>query len=237
MRIQTLTVTATGLEDLRQFYCGVIGLTQHTTDQPDTLVVQAGFTQLTFKEGGPGWNGRYHFAFDIPSHRLSAAQNWLAQRREALVLPEGGVINHSESWDADSFYFTDPHGNILELIARNELAGQEPDNAVGPHEPFDAMEITSVSEFGVAASTVTGAVAALTENIPGLTTYREGSDTFCPVGDAHGLLIVVQYGRIWFPQTGVPAEPLPFTAVLEMPGGQRYQVTNPPDPFSIVPVV
>ena len=37
----------------------------------------------------------------------------------------------------------------------------------------------------------------------------ESSETFTAVGDAEGLFITVKQGRIWYPNTGIPAQLLP----------------------------
>jgi len=74
--------------------------------------------------------------------------------------------------------------------------------------------VLNISEIGVAAENVAEQVAAIQART-GAPVYRgPGSDTFAQVGDEHGLLIVVQRGRIWFPDTGKPAEHLPITAIV-----------------------
>jgi hypothetical protein len=59
---------------------------------------------------------------------------------------------------------------------------------------------------------------------------------FAAVGDIQGLFIVVRQGRIWFPNTSVPALPLPVDLLVELEVGQRYRVTTPPFPFTISPI-
>jgi hypothetical protein len=54
------------------------------------------------------------------------------------------------------------------------------------------------------------------QNELGLAVYDgQGSDTFTAVGDDDGLFIVVKRGRIWYPDTGVPASINPTRIVLD----------------------
>lgn len=46
-----------------------------------------------------------------------------------------------------------------------------------------------------------------------------GSDTFTALGDEHGLFIIVKRGRIWFPDTGIPAELVPLKVAVSVDGG------------------
>jgi hypothetical protein len=120
-------------------------------------------------------------------------------------------VFYSESWDAHNLYFRDPAGNIVELIARHTLGNADAG-------PFSGASILGISEIGVAADDVRELVAELIERTGAAEYHGPGSASFSPVGDESGLLIVVARGRIWFPETGVPAEPLPVTVTTERAG-------------------
>jgi hypothetical protein len=61
--------------------------------------------------------------------------------------------------------------------------------------------------------------------------YRESAgDSFAALGDAEGLLILAQRGRIWYPDTGKAAAPAPLTLELDI-ASQRWQVGGPPYHF------
>src|SRR5919201_46562 len=115
----------------------------------------------------------HHFAFHVAS-----LEPW--QRR--LDVTE----EHDFSgWDgARAVYFRDPEENIVELLARPEPRPE-----------------LSIAEVGLPVDDVPAAVDALATL--GLGPYDEWDDTFAPLGDADGLLIVVRPGRAWFP-TDVP---------------------------------
>ena len=61
-----------------------------------------------------------------------------------------------------------------------------------------------IQELAWAADDVPAFVSQL-QATTGLPAYGTPSPTFAPLGDEQGLLIVVQTGREWFPQTGVAA--------------------------------
>ncbi len=169
------------------------------------VVVRAGTTELVFTQADENQCSPYHFAFNIPENQFETAKQWLAMRAEILTDENGNITTHSKTWNSDSLYFKDVAGNILELIARHELqnAGSQ-------------FAILSVSEIGVAAEDVLTLMSSLQEKA-GLLPYKgESSETFTAVGNADGLFIVVKQGRIWYPNTDVPAQLLPLRVHIQV---------------------
>lgn len=238
MRILELSLYGVEIEVLRRFYAGILGLRELDAADFGQFSLRAGRTRLNFRPAPHALAGsppRYHFAFDVPVPRFQAALRWLDQRGGPIASPEGETTFHG-SWNADSVYFRDPQGSILELIARHTLPPEEHAVSTPPERLFDAAEIMAVTEIGLATSSVADTVGALCEHLPGLKVYDgEGSDTFTAVGDPHGLIIVVRRGRIWFPETGVPAQDVPLEALVELETGRRYRVSAPPFPFTTLP--
>jgi hypothetical protein len=60
------------------------------------------------------------------------------------------------------------------------------------------------------------------------------NELFTPVGDENGLLIVVQRGRLWFPESKVTATVAPLTAIISDIAPTRYRIDSPP--FRLTPV-
>lgn len=56
----------------------------------------------------------------------------------------------------------------------------------------------------------------------------EEGETFTALGDAQGLLIVVQRGREWYPSTGLAAAPAPLQLTLTLDDGTRHRIAGPP---------
>ena len=88
----------------------------------------AGQTVLTFelidkKYGRPF----YHFAFNIPENKIEKAYEWQKIKTD-IIHPNPDFnwdstkkIVHFSGWNANSIFFLDPAGNLLEYIARHDL--------------------------------------------------------------------------------------------------------------------
>lgn len=246
MRILELTLWAANLDELRRFYTAVLGLDEFQPEQPGLLAVTAGHTTLYFHEAPRGWQGQYHFAFGVPPDRFETALRWQRERGGTIASSDGKTSFHHTAWNADAVYFRDPQGNILELIAHLDLdedfegtenrAGIDTFLPPDTDRPFNASEIIGITEIGIGTDSVLETVAELQIRMPGIPIYDgKGSDQFTTVGDIYGLLIVARRGRIWFPNTGVPADHLPLDILLELAQGQRYRLSAPPFPISIRP--
>jgi hypothetical protein len=118
-------------------------------------------------------------------------------------------------WDgARAVYFRDPEDNVVELLAR----------------PQPRPEIT-IAEVGLPVDDVAAAVDSLAEL--GTVPYREWDQTFAPLGDAGGLLIVVHTGRGWFPYD-VPAGTAPVEVMVE--GARQGDVAVPGSRHRVVSI-
>ncbi len=205
MKLLEVTIRAADLDALEAFYGGVLGLNILERD-PSRLTVQVGRSRLVFKQE-TDFVGRYHVAFDVPNNQLGLARSWLESRVPLMQSRDGSTEFHGDNWNADQFYFLDPAGNILELIARH-TADTASDAA------FSSASLMAITEIGLTSPDVTATVAWFHETL-GLEPYKDHGDTFTPIGDESGLLIVVAKGREWFPDTRVEAAMLPTEIVLE----------------------
>ncbi len=214
-----------GTQDLarqRTFYKEALGL--KLLEDTERFTVQVGSTRLRFDAFESG-AGTYHFAFNIPENKLTEAKAWLLKRVE--LLEQGGQNPFtSESWNAEQVYFLDADGNILEFIARHELQSASRD-------PFSSEHILNVSEIGYVVPEVAKTLTRLAGL--GLKPYREPGQKFAAVGDAHGLLIVAQTGRPWFPTGGLKTEIRAGVAPLELTlsSAQPFNYTEPGLPYRL----
>ncbi|WP_171056274.1 VOC family protein [Paenibacillus sinopodophylli] len=189
MIIEKLLLHTASVSALLPFYKDVLGLPVIRSGA-EGFTVQAGWSELTFRELEqlPAVEHYYHFAFTIPENKLPEAKRWIEALTQ-LGTEAGQDISYSEAWNSHSVYFEDPAGNILELIARHTM-----NNAVS--HPFDPKrDILCISEIGVPTAQVPAAVERLAEL--GLLTYKTRNESFNPVGDDNGLLMVVETGRRW----------------------------------------
>jgi catechol-2,3-dioxygenase len=189
VRILELRVPTPRLAEQRAFWAETLGLP--VTDQPDgTVAVRAGASTLRLEPDPQGPGSPLHFAFNIPENRYADAVAWVGQVTEP-ILREGRPEVPFPHWSADAVYFLDPDGNVLELIARHDLA-----NAAEP--PFGPGSLLEISEVGLPVPEVDPALRYLEERL-GLTQYSGDRERFAAVGDEHGLFIVVPERRPWFP--------------------------------------
>lgn len=203
MRIAELWLQTSKLVELLGFYTKTLELPL-VGQTVLSFTVQIGASKLTYEQAVSGQNPVYHFAFNIPENQIAQAKVWLEHRVPTLADAAGQRLFRSESWNADMFYFYDLSGNVLELIARHGLANPS-------SQPFTAQSLLNISEIGIASVN-----PAQTAKQLGQPLYNcQPNGTFMPVGDEHGLFIVVREGRVWFPDTGQSAEQVPFKVLLE----------------------
>jgi catechol-2,3-dioxygenase len=218
MKITYLELMTKDVRAQREYYANTLELPVDLSE--DGLEIQSGDTRLVFKQAGSGFDGAYHFAFNIPENQFRTAKAWIATRVPLLRDERGHDEFSSSSWNATSLYFKDAAGNILEFIARHGL-----DNAV--EGEFNSTHILNVSEIGLPSEEVIKFAEELCTRL-NLSVFRqEPQENFTPVGDDNGLLILPAVDRIWYPNTGVPAKLLPVRVDVEA-NGTRWEVRGVP---------
>ncbi|WP_336785313.1 VOC family protein [Paenibacillus sp. MMO-177] len=188
----------------------------------DSFTVRAGHTQLTFKQANE--SKVYHFAFNIEENKLESAVRFVRERTGTLSDGQDEIF-HFEDWNAHACYFHDAAGNIVEFIARHNLASQ----AEGP---FSIHDVIGISELGMPAAAVPEVVRYCRDEL-GLDPWRGNGISFQPVGDEHGLFIVASQDRSWFP-TQTQAEAAPF--IVTIAGSQDRRSVIPGYPYEIITV-
>ncbi len=221
MLIQHLRLLARDLDAQRRFYADVLGFAV-VADTDQALTLQTGPSRLTFvPEARVGAaHGPYHFAFNIPFDQVDAAKAWTGERMQLLADRDGRSDFRNALFASHAIYFKDADGNIGEFIARQR-------RPLSDGTGFDAATgVRGISEIGVAVAAVPVAHAAYTAQF-GPSRYGVNAEAvFAAVGDDDGMLILVQEGRLWFPDTGIPAYPLWFEAELRTANG-RWRLTGP----------
>lgn len=218
MNITRLELLTSGLPAQLDFYSSLLELPARL--EGDTLFVTAGKTNLVLTQAPAGWRGAYHFCFNIPENRFAQARAWIMAKIPLLPDEKGNAEFHSKTWNASSIYFKDAAGNILEFIARHDQS-----NAVDA--PFESGQILQISEIGLPSNDVIAFAKDLCETL-GVEVYKQDfNETFTPIGDEDGLLILPVEKRIWYPNTGVPAELLPVQVELEV-NGKAFKIKGVP---------
>ncbi|HEY1025413.1 MAG TPA: VOC family protein [Sphingobacteriaceae bacterium] len=199
MEIRQITILTSRLNEVRTFYSSLLGFTV-IDDSASSVTFEAGTSTFTFLADHT--HAYYHFAFGIPFNRFQEAFRWLEDRTEILSIEDGGKIADFKNWNAQSFYFHDPAGNIVEFIARYHW------NAAADGV-FSVAEIYSINEIGLVSADIRSVAHEFEEM--GLAHYFRGPklNDFMPMGDDNGLLLLCATGKNWMP-TGRPAEQFPI---------------------------
>ncbi len=214
MKIQTLEILSNNLSKTEQFYRDVLGL-KVIKKTDNHISFAAGLTTLIFKLTAHP-DPIYHFAFNIPNNQLEDAFKWIETKVEIMDVTPGDKIADFVNWNAQSFYFYDSSGNILEFIARFDL-----DNKCA--DPFTANSIICISEIGVATDDVATETDALisNHNLP-IFPKQPRMPNFAALGDHHGLLILSSANRHWYP-TEKTAQKL-YTKLVIAENGEQHHI-------------
>jgi hypothetical protein len=121
-------------------------------------------------------------------------------------------------------YFKDAAGNVLEFIARHNLK-----NSVDAD--FVSWQILNVSEIGLPSENVIDLAGEICKSLNLSVFKQQPNETFTPVGDDEGLLILPIKNRIWIPNSGVPAKLLPVK-VTGNAEGKEWEIRGVP--YSII---
>ncbi len=197
------------LTDLARFYGGSLGVTG-VEQGGSEVVVPIGETRIVFAASDD--EPFYHFALLAPGDRLEAAHAWA--RGMLDVLPNaasGEAVFDFEFWNAEAFYFRDPAGNIVEVIAHRSL------EASGRTGPFAVTELLGLSELGLVGDAATTESAL--ERELGLAVWDGVVSELAFVGQKGRTLILCPVGRPWLP-SGRPAETHPVEVVLHEVSGE-----------------
>lgn len=192
MRISEIELLSDDLIETIKFYGDILGLDIIYQDEKK-ICFAAGVSVLTFLKS-ENLSPVYHFAFNIAPAKIKEALVWTKARIQVLKDAAGNEIVDFSNWHAQSLYFKDNNGNILEFIARSELPVDIAER------PFDSGSIISISEIVI----VTEDVSALSEmitsayNVP-VFSRQKPQDNFAALGDDEGLLILSKKERHWYP--------------------------------------
>jgi len=188
MIMEKILLDTNKIVELRNFYKDVLGLSI-LEDTPKGITFKVGETLLSFKETTSNNEPFYHFAMNIPHNKFQQAKKWLQDQGVKLNMEDGKDEVYFETWNAESVYFEDPAGNIVELVARYHLPNEKEGD-------FSSEDLLNVSEIGIVHNQVLPLVHEL--NKTGIPCWREEDESFTPVGNEEGLIIVVKRGRRWY---------------------------------------
>jgi catechol 2,3-dioxygenase-like lactoylglutathione lyase family enzyme len=217
MDIRRLELLSADVEAQKEFYGDVLELPVRLDSM--ILEVQAGRSKLLITHA-PEFDGAYHFAFNIPTNQFEAAKAWISSRIPLMRDEHGNDEFHFENWNSSSVYFKDPAGNVLEFIARHDLKNEI-------NEAFNSKQILNVSEIGLPSEDVVALADEICKRLDVSVFRQELNESFTPVGDDNGLLIIPVKDRIWIPNSGVPARLLSVRVEGTL-NGKEWEVRGVP---------
>lgn len=193
MLIKELRLQSTNILSLFSFYKELLEMDVFSSESGITIT--AGETKLIFGKAPQNKNPVYHFAFNIPSNKFKEAFEWTQKKVKLLWINDyNGFIADFVNWHAKSFYFKDPAGNILELIARFDLN----DNV---DESFSPAQIRNVNEIGIVFPLLSfddDVKAVMKKYSLDYFAKQPPLEHFRAIGDDEGLVIAVPENRVWF---------------------------------------
>lgn len=171
---------------LKRFYRNVMEL-EIINNSEEEFTVNIGESNLTFRQADEA--SFYHFAFNIPGNQFSLIKSWM--KGKLTLNREGGRDEvYFPSFNADSMYFEDPAGNIIELIGRRHR------DLFGNPSPASFLNISEVSMTTYAMTKVGDRIQDLgiplrqgTEIDPHSLNFLGRDDTF---------IVLVPPGRKWY---------------------------------------
>ncbi|RSC95912.1 VOC family protein [Tenacibaculum singaporense] len=210
MTLNEIEIKTTNIQTVKAFYANVLGLPTTQIDNK-SIRIKIGTSYLKFIEDSKNPPPAYHLAFNIPENKLQEAIEWSKNRFEFVKEENEVLITNFENWNANSVYFFDIDGNVLEFIARHDL-----NNAAT--EQFNSNQILNISEFGIVKDRPDIYGKYLIDNY-GLHLFEKNhnSETFTALGDDNGLLIIVKTNRNWYP-TETPSKASTATIKLTNSG-------------------
>ncbi|TKD72298.1 glyoxalase [Pseudalkalibacillus hwajinpoensis] len=146
MYINKLTLYSHVVNDLRDFYVEKFGFRLVKSDKSG-FEIKVGKSVLAFKQTTNSTTPFYHFAFTIPVNKFKEAKAW-AKEKVTLTKEENKDEIFFMHINAQSFYFIDPAGNIVELISRKLTAPCS--ETLG----FSVEEILTISEINLTTTKV-----------------------------------------------------------------------------------
>ncbi|OEH93554.1 VOC family protein [Bacillus solimangrovi] len=211
MKINEITLKSFNFNEMKQFYTNVLQM-QLITEEDNLFSVKAGKTMLTFERSSH--IPFYHFClrtndsyFDHMYERIKVLHILLPNESGETLL----------FWEGKQAYFTDPDGNILEMLVRPFLYDEQ--------EPFGWFDIGEVGMPSKSVKELQNLFASFVTD-----EMKHISDTFAFYGDEFGVFVLVKEGRHWYP-TERPATIHPIKIAINGVNFHRWE--HPSLPYTI----
>ena len=209
--INELKLKTNQLRDLKNFYGELLGFSCKEIGDKQ-LMIQIGESKLIFEQTSAYGEPYYHVAINIPHNQFQEAKKWI-QQYVSLQVEDGEDEAYFQNLQADSLYFLDPAGNIMEFIARHELKNDR-------FAAFTADTCLGISEVGIPTEHVIDTAEKLIRHgIPVRNNQEIVDNTLNFMGKEGVYLIVAPLGRRWI-FSDLISKPYPLQVVVD----NKYEI-------------
>lgn len=193
MNINKVILKTNRLEEMKVFYTNILELPLESVSN-ESFEIKFGLTIVEFTNKNVTYEAFYHFAFDIPVNQFQDAKEWVKQKAP-LLIEEGEDEVYFTNLKANSFYFEDPSGNIVEFIARLETN-------TNSDVPFTAANVLKMSEVSLVVDDKVQAAKQLEKlsivERNGEEVTQANTLSFMTKGNLPVYLLLVNPKRKWF---------------------------------------
>ncbi|MDQ0270137.1 VOC family protein [Cytobacillus purgationiresistens] len=191
MRIYELRLHCRHFEQMKDFYVNILEM-ELITETDQFFSCMAGTTKLIFERSQT--LPFYHVCFRTNGNFFDHIFSNLG-KASVLLADENG--SYSMFWKGKQAYFSDPDGNVIEMIER------------GPQPGIKGW--LDIGEVGLAVDDVGHFQETMAPFIKN--EFNSSSNHFAFYGDQLGVFVIVKEGRHWYP-TKLPATKSPLTITV-----------------------
>ena len=231
MDIVRLEIYTNNLSLTRDFWGEKIGLEEVSGESSATKVTyKLGSSLLTFRffyRLEPFVN---HFAISIPPNQIENALTWIKTKEIKIIKNEISVadIYANPVFNSKSIFFDDAVGNIVELIAFQNLGSEfEGKRIATPVDgPFTKEQLFNISQVSLAGINVRAAYNVL-HTVFEYDSLSRSTASYKPTGGPEGLILLRLKSRPWLPTEDnyPPDVPSITTLTIRRPNGFNNDTT------------
>lgn len=214
MKIYQLNLKCLKLEEMKEFYTNQLEMPL-VSESEEYFAVMAGATKLVFEKDAS--QPFYHLC--LPSG-LPFFEYMYEKMSYLQLLLEDEEGHYSMFWQGKQAYFTDPDGNILELLER-QYSWSDIEHVKGWYYVGEVgMPVKNIAQFKQELDSFQ------------LTKYKSESDSFSFFGDTNGVFVLVKEERPWYP-TDREATIHPIKVIISGDTAGRFKHSDLPYEITI----
>jgi len=218
MEIVRLEILTNNLTTTRNFWGEKIGL--------EEVIEETSNSKVTYKLGSSLLTFRYfyqlepfvnHFAISIPPNQIENALTWLKSKEVKIIKNEITVadIYANPFFNSKSIFFDDAVGNIVELIAFQNLGTEFEGKRISTtvDGPFSKDQLFNISQISLAGINVRAAYNVL-HTVFEYDSLSRSTASYKPTGGPEGLILLRLKSRPYLPtEDNYPPDVPSFTTL------------------------